>query len=189
MHPEKKGPQKNSYYSVTKYFRVEQIYNGKDLEDNLDYQYRLIDSTGEEALYNLPQLKSMYSADYFQEETLTTRTNISQILKGVGQNIFTVNFNKRVKDQDIFDRLQEIDLAAVSDQELKVVIRESLKGEERTLIGYCLNPNQRDDFGRIKVQDLELQFQGTPSAFRLIDTRTINWLIYNETKYTVKKHN
>ena len=132
----------------------------------------------------------MYSASQYQIEKSITRTEVNNILANIGQQIFTINFNKQVKQDDIKNKL----LTAIKDEEgnpltyeqieknLKIISKELNKGEERTLIGYLLEIN--NEMGRSSAIDLEIE-RGQ-NRLRQIDHRTINYLIFKNTKYLVK---
>lgn len=145
---------------------------------------------GEEEKWEKELLFDTCSANQYQIEKIVNRSEINQILEKVGQHVFTVNFNKKVKTSDIKNKL----LTAIKDKEgnpltyeeieknLKTISKDLNIGEERTLQGYLLEINNQ--MGRSIAIDLELELD--QYRVRQIDHRTINWLIFNGIKYIVK---
>ncbi|PHV61564.1 hypothetical protein [Cyanobacterium aponinum] len=163
------------YYKVVKVNpKTIKVVSDKGIESNIDKDLVL----------------EMYSASQYQTEKYINRTEINNILTNIGQQIFTVNFNKQVKPADIKNKL----LTAIKDEEgnplsyedieknLKTISKDLNKGEERTLIGYLLEIN--NEMGRSSAIDLEIE-RGK-NRLRQIDHRTINYLIFKNTKYIVK---
>lgn len=134
--------------------------------------------------------EGMYTANQYEFEKTVSRTEICEILEQAGNYIFTVNFNKQVREKDLKDKL----LGAIKDQKgnllsqkeiekaLTKVSQEAIQGDERTLIGYLLKLEPK--MGRSTVIDLECPVER--NRLRLVDHRTINWLILRNVKYVVK---
>jgi hypothetical protein len=134
--------------------------------------------------------EGMYSASQYEIEKTVTRTEACELLEQAGDQVFTVNFNKQVKEKELRDKLlealknengeyltyQEIEKA------LKKISKDAIEGEERTLVGYLLKVEQR--MGRSSVIDLDIPLN--QHRIRLIDHRTLNWLILKNVKYVVK---
>jgi len=177
---------------------VEKIKVGEYLAEIQYYQVvkvnpktiKVVSDKGVESNIDKDLVLEMYSASQYQIEKSITRTEVNNILANIGQQIFTVNFNKQVKQDDIKNKL----LTAIKDEEgnpltyeqieknLKTISKELNKGEERTLIGYLLEIN--NEMGRSSAIDLEIE-RGQ-NRLRQIDHRTINYLIFKNTKYLVK---
>ena len=177
---------------------VEKIKVGEYLAEIQYYQVvkvnpktiKVVSDKGVESNIDKDLVLDMYSASQYQIEKYITRTEVNNILANIGQQIFTVNFNKQVKQDDIKNKL----LTAIKDEEgnpltyeqieknLKIISKELNKGEERTLIGYLLEIN--NEMGRSSAIDLEIE-RGQ-NRLRQIDHRTINYLIFKNTKYLVK---
>jgi len=177
---------------------VEKIKVGEYLAEIQYYQVvkvnpktiKVVSDKGVESNIDKDLVLEMYSASQYQIEKSITRTEVNNILANIGQQIFTVNFNKQVKQDDIKNKL----LTAIKDEEgnpltyeqieknLKIISKELNKGEERTLIGYLLEIN--NEMGRSSAIDLEIE-RGQ-NRLRQIDHRTINYLIFKNTKYLVK---
>jgi hypothetical protein len=134
--------------------------------------------------------EGMYSASQYKIEKQVTRTEICEELEQAGNQIFTVNFYKQVKEKNVQEKL----LSAINSKNdsplskteitkvLKKVSKSLLQGEERTLIGYLLKVEPK--VGRSTVIDLELS--ADQYRVRQVDHRTINWLIIKNVKYIVK---
>lgn len=173
--------QVGEYLSEIQYYKVVKV-NPKTIQ--------VISDKGRELIIDKELIYDMYSASQYQTEKYVTRTEINHILANIGQQIFTVNFNKQVKSIDIKKKL----LTAIKDEEGKPLSYEEIeknlqkiskdlnKGEERTLIGYLLEIN--NEMGRSIAIDLEIEKK--QNRLRQIDHRTINYLIFKNTKYIVK---
>ena len=170
------------YLSETQYYKILKI-NSKTVA--------LINEKG--IKYNFEKeliVEAMHSASLYEIEKKVNRTEINEILQQAGNNIFTVNFHKQVKEKDIKEKLvdtikdEDGNLLNSEDIEkkLKKISKELTKGEERTLIGYLVELNSQ--MGRSLVIDMEIAPE--QNRIRQIDHRTINWLILNNTKYIVK---
>ncbi|MTF38353.1 hypothetical protein [Cyanobacterium aponinum] len=173
--------QVGEYLAEIQYYKVIKV-NPKTI--------KVISDKGIESTIDKDLVWEMYSASQYHIEKYITRTEINHVLANIGQQIFTVNFNKQVKPTDIKNKL----LTAIKDEEGKPLTYEDIeknlqkiskdlnKGEERTLIGYLLEIN--NEMGRSSAIDLEIE-RGK-NRLRQIDHRTINYLIFKNTKYIVK---
>lgn len=126
-------------------------------------------------------------ADSFSETKKMTRTELIELFKNNSRVAVTVNFNKKVDQKAVKDRLYElypnkgsILSEAQFKKEVGKVVKEALEGEERTMRGYHVG--SQDDTGRFYFQDLDVA-DGRP---RQVDPRTINWVIVDNVKYEVK---
>ncbi len=171
------------YLSQTQYYRVVKINPETVI---------VIDERGVQTDLDKDLIAAgMYSASQYDTEKTVNRTEINEILQQAGNNIFTVNFNKQVQEQDIKDKL----LNAIKDKQgnplsyaeiankLANISKQLMKGEERTLIGYLLELNNLR--GRSLVIDMEIPPE--QNRIRQVDHRTINWLILKNIKYIVKQ--
>lgn len=124
------------------------------------------------------------SADKFAKTEKVSLTRIIEILESAGDKVFTVNFNKKPKEDEIAKAIAAL---PVGDLQNKKKIVECFKGEERTLRGRMVAAEPK--LGRSTVIDLDLEkiIKGEfDSRLRQVDHRTINWLIFADTKYVVK---
>lgn len=170
------------YLSEIQYYKVIKV-NPKTVA--------LIDDKGKESTVDKELIAlGMHSASQYTSEKVVTRTEIKEILEQAGNNVFTVNFNKQVKDKEVKDKL----LNAIKNEEgnplsyqemekaLKKVSKHLMEGEERTLIGHLYS--NEPQMGRTQVIDLEIPIG--EYRVRQVDHRTINWLIIKNVKYIVK---
>ena len=104
--------------------------------------------------------EGMYSASQFTRTVELSRTGLCEVLEGAGDSIFTVNFNKQLKEKEVADEI----LAAIADagadadakalaKKIKAAVKKGVGGELRTLVGYLVQTEAR--MGRSQVIDLE----------------------------------
>ncbi len=129
--------------------------------------------------------EGMYSAGQFGEEVKVTRTGLCELLENAGDSIFTVNFNKQLNEKDVVAEI----LAAIEEGKspralktrINAAVKKGVKGESRTLIGYLVKVEPK--MGRSQVIDLQAPAE---RRYRLVDHRTVNWLIHKNVKYVTK---
>lgn len=131
--------------------------------------------------------EGMYSDGQYTSEEKISRSELIQKLANCGDAIFTVSFHKLPNADDINEAIASINKGKIQSQAVtKAAIKEAYKGRERILTGYLVNVET--DFGRTRVIDLEVE-QTNPNydnRLRLVDHRSINWLICKNVKYSVK---
>lgn len=126
--------------------------------------------------------EGMYSASYFNETKKVSRTALVNILEGAGDTIFTVNFHKKPDEATVMEVLKKCQIGDLNDPaKLKKIAENITHGESRTLVGYMIQSEPK--MGRSQVIDLT---KPAPNNSRLVDHRTINWLIIKSIKYEVK---
>lgn len=128
--------------------------------------------------------EGMFSADQFSEEIIVTRTELVETLETAGDSIFTVNFNKQPKPRDVTLSIQDLMRGKSTQKVTQKMMKEAMMGEERILIGYLISTEPK--MGRSLVKDLEAEKRGESHDVRLVDHRTLNWMIFKNTKYIVK---
>jgi hypothetical protein len=133
------------------------------------------------------------SATWYNEEKFLSRSSICEILEQTNGAVFTVTFTKQVDEEEanvkMLKYIKKLTIARckedLSGLDSNEIVKDILKGEERTLIGYLIDTKQ--EFGRYKVIDLELQFKDSSKYnIRQVDSKTISELIFNGVKYKVK---
>ncbi len=127
------------------------------------------------------------SATWYNEEKFLSRSSICEILENTNGAVFSVTFNKKINEEkfaEIVTNLSNGQSSRLPQPEVKSYLEQVLQGEERTLIGYLVDTKQ--EFGRYKVVDLELQFKGENHNLRQVDSKTITQLIFNGVKYKIK---
>lgn len=139
--------------------------------------------------------KFLSSASNFSSIEKVSRTEIIEIFTSNARVAMTVSFNKQIKETDIIKKLEEIypnkGGKILSEKEyvakIKAIIKPTLHGEERIITGR--HYSHVDGFGRISFIDSYIKKDETKdydTRMRLIDPRTINWIIVNDIKYIVK---
>uniref|UniRef100_UPI00341CF120 hypothetical protein n=1 Tax=Okeania sp. SIO2F4 TaxID=2607790 RepID=UPI00341CF120 len=160
------------YYSVTEVLEDELV-----LTNERGYPIKVAKGIVEEG---------MYSAQQYEKEQKVSRTELCELLEGAGDIVFTVNFRKKIKEEDVLEAVlstlkgQEL-TSPQAKKQLKATLKQALQGEERTLVGYLLQTEPK--MGRSQVIDLEAEGD---HRTRLVDHRTINWLILKNIKYLQK---
>jgi len=140
--------------------------------------------------------EGIFSANQFTETKELTKTELADLFSHIGDTVFTVNFNKQLKDKDaregLFGLYANAGGTILSEKEYQTKVKEVLKsvfkGEERTLIGYRIGSDF--NLGRSHVIDLQAEKGTNPewdSRIRQVDHRSINYVIYKNTKFTLKK--
>ena len=121
----------------------------------------------------------MYSAHQFSEQKKVNKTEMVRIFENVGDAVFTVRFLKQAKADDLVSSLSSTDTTAMGAKALKDFAKELLKGEERTLVGYMVEPQTA--LGRSRVVDLNVP--AGQHNLRLVDHRTISELVVKGVRY------
>lgn len=125
-----------------------------------------------------------YSAHQYTDEKVISRSEVVDLLRHAGDTVFEVCFKKQIEAKELKEIINDPNVTVKSQKAAK----ELVLGEERVLRGY-LAPYGREEFGRFQVIDLEQA--GDPEADfdprkRLVDQKTIQYLILRNVKYTVK---
>lgn len=132
--------------------------------------------------------EGMYSSNQALTEEKVTRTELIEIFSKVGNTIFSVNFNKQPTASDINEAIESTNKGKILPiKEMKSLIKEAFKGQERTLTGYLVRTET--GFGRSTVIDIEQERGSNPEydgRLRQVDHRSLNWLIHKNVKYIVK---
>lgn len=116
------------------------------------------------------------SSDQFTKEERVTLTEAARILEqDVRDCVFSCEFTKApdIKDQD--QMMQNADLGTQAKR--RRVIKEMCTGKERIMHGHILDTHE---IGRMPVYDLEAKGE------RRVDLRTLKWIVFKGTKYSVK---
>lgn len=130
------------------------------------------------------------SADYAEKEQKITRTEAAEMLIANANVAMTVNYNTKVKSEDVEKEIMEAystSTPAELPKAIKKAVKGAIEGKERTIIGR--HSGGVNEFGRLNFVDMELQKElgkTYDSRLRQVDPRTINYLILRGTKYVVK---
>lgn len=140
-------------------------------------QIRLRNSNGFEWGIDENILEQEFSfADQFDKEEDVSRTRAIEILTEHSHTAMTVHFNKALDPKAVADALKG-GQGTLSDKEWKKRVAEACAGEERVMIGH--HSNSFDEHRRLHFVEMD-------KGGRLVDVRTVNWMIVNRVKYTVK---
>lgn len=124
------------------------------------------------------------SADQFETEEKKTRTELSEILFANPNVAMTVSYNKKVDPKTVLAEIMNAHQnTAPKDIEkaFKKAINTAIEGEERIMRGR--HYGNIDNNGRLNFHDMDVD-SGNPN--RLVDPRTLNFLIVNGVKYIQK---
>lgn len=156
-----------------------------------DDKVQLTTDSGEPVVLNEGYVNSLLnSADQFEKEEKVTRTELADILLNNPRVALTVNYNKQVKDVDVLKEIVDVHQNTAPkdvEKQFKAAIKKALNGEERTMIGR--HYSSKDDFGRVHFIDMNAEHDRSKSydtRQRLVDPRTLNWVVVNGTKYVAK---
>lgn len=122
-------------------------------------------------------VEDMFNACVFDKEEKLPLTKIVKILKEAHSVAFTVNFNCKVDEKVIAEKLCQATAKQLGDA--KGFAKELLTGREQTVVGRLSKTEGR--LGRSLVVGLE-----QPNHFCQVDHRHINWLIFKNVKYVVQ---
>lgn len=124
-----------------------------------------------------------------------SRTEIVEKFKAHPKTAMTVNFNLKVKAEDVVKELTalypnkgKIVSKTDYDAQIKASVKDALEGKERTMVGR--HYGSFDEFGRVSFIDMEIKKEdgkAYDTRTRQVDPRTINWLIVDGVKYVAKK--
>ena len=176
-----------SKLSETQYYVVDKVGNGQVHLKNDFGENIVVDSTYAE--------KCLVSADQYNDEKTMSRTDVTNLFLSSTNVVLTVNYNKQVKEDEVKKQLYALypnkGGKILSESEFKkkiaAALSEALVGEERTMVGR--HYGSQDEFGRIRFIDMEETRDASKdydTRQRLVDPRTINWLILRGVKYKVK---
>ncbi|MEO1373949.1 MAG: hypothetical protein AAFW70_06445 [Cyanobacteria bacterium J06635_10] len=169
------------FISETQYYKIISK-NGSDIEVENERSFQF--SIGKEILE-----EGIYSAHQYNQELQVTRTELIEQLTKVGDTVFTVSFNKQPSANAINEAIESANEGKnISTKELKKIVKNAYRGQERILTGYL--KKTETGFGRSTVIDLEADRGNNPdwdARIKQVDHRTLNWLIFKNVKYIVKK--
>lgn len=176
-----------SKLSETQYYKVEKVVgNQVQLRNDFDEPV-VVDNNYVE--------KCLTSADQFEQERTMSRTDVANLFIASTNVALTVNYNKQVNEKDVKDQLVSLypnkggKILSEADYKKAIskVISSALSGEERIMVGR--HYGNQDEFGRVRFIDMEKSQDKSldyDNRQRLVDPRTINWLILKGVKYVVK---
>lgn len=126
-------------------------------------------------------VRDMWSADHFEKEVKCTMTDLSEILAGCRDTIFTVSFKKKIDVKQVHEKLQSAKYADVKDEaKIKELSKMLIEGEQCTLTGHLIDCE--NNMGRSTMIDLSAK---APNNVRQVDHRTIDYIIFKNVKYAL----
>lgn len=134
--------------------------------------------------------KMLMSAHTFAKEEKVNKTELAEIFMANPRVAMTVCFYKQVKEADVTAEIMkayEGSTIKTMEAAIKKAVKKGLEGEERVMIGR--HHGTQDEFGRVNFVDMEVQKDATKAydnRFRLVDPRTLQYVIVNNVKYSLK---
>lgn len=134
--------------------------------------------------------------DQYEEVIELTWTELKEKFKDSTRIIMTVNFNKKIDEKEYIEKLVSfypnkngtLKSKVQYEEDIKSATKSLLLGQERTMIGRHFGTYKSE---RIVFIDMELERNDSKdydTRIRLVDPRTLNWLIVDNVKY-VRKNN
>ena len=164
--------------SETQYYKVEKIQGNRA---------QLQNDNGESIVLNDGYIDNLLSsANQFDKVEKITRTALAEKFLEFSRVAMTVMFHKKVDPKEVTQSVSsiygELNMGMTEAQfQKKVKNVLNLKGEERVMVGR--HYGNVDVNGRVTFVDMNVT-TGNPN--RLVDPRTIDYLIVDGTKYEVK---
>lgn len=173
--------------SETQYYTVEKIAGNKVQLQNDNGEKIIVDNNYVE--------KCLTSAEEVTTTKTMSRTDITNLFLASSNVALTVNYNKKVDEKEVKKALHSLypnkggKILSEANYQKKVneLLSSALQGEERTMVGR--HYGSQDEFGRVRFIDMnEVKdpSKDYDTRQRLVDTRTINWLILRGVKYEAK---
>lgn len=178
---------KGEVFSETQFYIVKDILpNGVVLTTDL----------GQDIQVSRTYLENMLdSASSYEKTVKMTRTQLVSLFLNNQRVAMTVNFNKKVNESDVKKAIVDLypnkggKLMSEASFKKEVSKALSLKGEERTMVGR--HYGSQDENGRVQFIDMNLGTADNSKDYdtrqRLVDPRTLNWVVVEGVKYEVKK--
>ena len=128
-------------------------------------------------------VESMHSADHYEREVFMNMTNLAEVLQLVKDNVFTVQFRTNPREEDAVEALEDVKLTDLQDPVLVSMLAKDII-EGRQVKKTCHMIEVENNLGRSLVIDLSADSE---NKFRQIDHRSIDFIIFRNVKYTLKK--
>ena len=131
----------------------------------------------------------------FEEEVALTWTELKDKFKDSTRRIMTVNFNKKIDKKEYIEKIVnlypnkngKLKSKVQYELDIKDATKSLLTGTERTMIGRHFGTYKSE---RIVFIDMELENDDSKdydTRIRLVDPRTLNWIVVDGVKYILKK--
>lgn len=169
--------------SETSFYKVEKVVGNK---------VQLGMENGESVVLDEGYVNSfLSSADQYSKEEAVTRTEMGEIMIKSSFRALTASYQKQVKDTDIQKEIQDAYDNSTPKEfgtKMKAAVKKGLNGEERIMKGRHFGV--QDVNGRLSFVDMGIDRDTSKTydtRLRLLDPRTLNWLIVDDVKYIIKK--
>lgn len=126
-------------------------------------------------------LEKWPSADHYAKEVPMTMSSLAELLETFSDTVFSVCFHKLPTVDGAVEKLNAHSLASAKKDAAKLA-KEMTEGELCTMV--CHLVKVENNLGRSTVIDLKAT---TPNKFRQVDHRTIEWIVFKNVKYVLKK--
>lgn len=162
------------WYSSTNYIRVLSV-SAKKVE--------VSSTTGGTWSMSPDLIQKMDSADHFEFEIPMARGELVEMLESTRDTIFTICFRKKVQPKNVSEILKNEALGVIGDlKKSKKLTKKLLEGDECVITGKMINLEPK--LGRSLIEDLT---RPKGSNLRQVDHRTIEWLIFKNRRFILKK--
>ena len=122
----------------------------------------------------------MNNASVFGSEEKICLTKVAKILEEANTACFTVSFHAKVDEKVVREKLQSLTAADLKNKaKVLEVAKDIMHGKETVIVGRLSKAMGK--LGRSLIIDLPTQ------GYRLVDHRTLKWLIIKNVKYIVSK--
>ena len=158
---------------------------------------QLVNQLGTNIVVPVEYLDKIQSADNFKSEEKLSQTDLINIVLANPRTAMTIYFRKKDKKKSKIAlkkekqaKIDEIQLAPASKvasllQDLMDnPILENIPGEMREIKGYYTGT--QDDRGRFQFMDMQTDARGNRNVVKGVDSWTIQFVIVNNIKYTLK---
>lgn len=169
-------------YSETQFYKVVKTSGDK---------VQLVNDLGENIVVDTTYVaKCLQSASDFAETKKVTKTELAEVFMANPRVAMTVCFFKQVKEADITEEIMKAysgSTPKTMETAIKKAVKKGLEGEERVMVGR--HNNSVDDFGRVHFIDMNVDKDPSKTydtRQRLVDPRTIQYVIVNGIKYELK---
>lgn len=162
------------WYSSTNYIKVVGVS---------DKEVEVVSTTGGNWSMSPDLIQKMDSADHFDYEIPMARGELVEMLESTRDTIFTICFRKKVQVKLVSEVLQAEASDVIGDlKKSKKLTKKLLEGEECVITGRMINLEPK--LGRSMIEDLS---KPKKSNLRQVDHRTIEWLIFKNRRFILKK--
>lgn len=150
---------------------------GKIIEKSHD-QVTIENSNGDKWTIGAGIIELEFSfADQYDSEEQISRTALIELMTNRARTAMTIQFNKK-PDPKVIAKELEAGKGSATAKAWNAKVKTLLEGEERVMVGYHVN--SFDEHRR-------LRFQESDKGQRLVDPRTLTWMIVDRVKFTVSK--